>query len=196
MVEEKGPISSGGKWNVLHMGPFNAAGLNKVVEEEPSERMCRGLERGMCWSAGSLFFPLSGLPFPLEAIYQEWLEELFELKGSAVNRPVCGVAWTTDELKLASSTYEKSWGDAASLPCGSMHVTSSVSWKVNLIRTINNQHQESVMKKDLGWKSLSCRQKIQLPLWDQSVRACCWPGVGVVGVGGHTFSPVFLWESG
>lgn len=97
---------------MLKLGPpFNGIGLSsRLFKRSRLKRMFRGLERGMCWSVGSLFFPLSGLPFPLEAHLSGVPTGAFRAERLCCERACQWVAWTTDVLKLASSTYEKGWG--------------------------------------------------------------------------------------
>lgn len=87
--------------------------------------MFRALERGMCWSVGSPFFPLSGLPFPLEAHLSGAPTGAFRAERRRYERARLWVAWTTDVLKLASSTYEKSRGGAG---CGERHMLAVWLW--------------------------------------------------------------------
>lgn len=84
--------------------------------------MFRALERGMCWSVGSLFFPLSGLLFPLEAHLSGAPTGAFRAERRRYERARLWVAWTTDVLKLASSTYEQSRGGARL--CGERHMSA------------------------------------------------------------------------
>lgn len=89
--------------------------------------MFRALERGMCWSVGSLFFPLSGLPFPLEAHLSGAPTGAFRAERRRYERARLWVAWTTDVLKLASSTYKKSRGGAG-LSGGERHMPAVWLW--------------------------------------------------------------------